>query len=97
LTIDALIVAGDPSRLVLNFPLDIAKVVESPVGDVVKFSPFIASGFAGVSVTRSRRVLGVVIWNVDKLEDEGSSGDDATAAGQEVSSNNVLKYRRLAS
>ena len=41
----------------------------------------------------------VVTWlvalagKVDELQHQGSPGDDATAAGKEVSANNVLEYR----
>jgi len=98
LTVDALVVARDPGSLVFDLPLDIPEVVESSVGDVVKFGPFIAGGFCWVPVADARGSLFSLIFrDVDQLKDEGPSGDDAAAAGQEVSSNDVLEDRRFAS
>lgn len=71
--VDALIEACDTSRFRLDFPPDGIKVGETMAGRVEKFSPF---GFEG-------GVLGVLGGgpDVDELEDEGATGDDAGATG----------------
>lgn len=40
---DALVVTSDASRLVLDLALDIAKIGEAAVGDVVEFCPLSGS------------------------------------------------------
>jgi len=81
LAIDAFVVAGDPRGLVLNFPLNIAEIVEPPVRDMMKLSPFIRGSLGGVPVAGRYAVLGVVFGDIDQLENERSSGDDAASAG----------------
>jgi hypothetical protein len=44
LAVDALVAAGYTRCLVLNFPLDIAKVCEFAVGDVMELGPLILAG-----------------------------------------------------
>lgn len=95
LAIDALVVAGDPCRLVFNFPLDIAKVVEPPVRDVVELGPFVPVGLIGMSVANVHDIIRIVAGDVDQLQDEGSPRDDAAATGQEISADDVLEYRGL--
>lgn len=43
LTRDALVVSSDASRLVLNFALDIAKIGEAAIGNVVELCPLSGS------------------------------------------------------
>jgi hypothetical protein len=71
--VDALVEARNASRFRLDFPPDGIKVCETMAGGVEKFSPF---GFEG-------GVLGVLGGgpDVDELEDEGATGDDAGATG----------------
>ena len=92
LAVDALVVAGDSGRLVLDFPLDVTKVVEPPVRDMVELGPFIARGFVWVPVVDGSRVLGIIVRYVYQLQDERSSGHDAAAAGQKISAHNVLEH-----
>jgi hypothetical protein len=40
LPVDALVGASNPGRLVLDLTLDVGKVCEFPVGDVVELGPF---------------------------------------------------------
>jgi hypothetical protein len=70
-SIDALVESRDTRCLGLDFPPDGIKVCETVAGRVEKFSPF---GFEG-------SVLGIIRGgaNVDELEDEGTTGDDAGA------------------
>ena len=95
LAVDALVVARDTRRLALNLALDLLEVVEPPAGNVVKLGPFALAG------DRSRRVrdmdsvavrLAAVAGDVDELEDQRPASDDAAAAGQKVTANNVLEY-----
>lgn len=95
LAVDALVAAGDPRRLVLDLALDVAEIGKPPVGDVVKFGPFISARFVRVTV-RAHGVLLFISGDVDQLENERSPGDDAAAAGKEISADNVLEHRRLA-
>jgi hypothetical protein len=72
-TVDALVEASDTSRFRLDFPPDSIKVGETVAGIVEKFGPF---GFEGSVL----RVIGGGP-DVDELEDEGATGDDARATG----------------
>lgn len=38
----------------------------------------------------------VIIRNIDELENKGTTGDNATASGQEVSADNIFEDRRFA-
>jgi hypothetical protein len=95
LAVDALVAAGDPRRLVLDLALDVAEVGKPPVRDVVKFGPFIPARFVRVAVG-AHGVLLFIPGDVDELENERSPGDDAAAAGKEISADDVLEHRRLA-
>lgn len=69
LTRDALVVTGHTRRLVLDFALDIAKVGEAAVGDVVELGPFAGARNVCVPV---RRVggggrFGVFVRDIDEL------------------------------
>jgi hypothetical protein len=39
LSVNTLVVTGNPGCLILNLALDVAKVVEPPVGDMVELCP----------------------------------------------------------
>src|SRR6266699_91649 len=95
---DALVAPSDPSCLVLDLALHIGEVVESPVGNVVEFGPLIAAGRPGVSVGDADGVdIGLILGDVDELQNQGSPRDDAASAGQEISSHDILQHRRLSS
>ena len=96
LAIDALVAPCDSCSLVFDFPLDIAEVVEPPVGDVVELGPFISSRLIGVPVDRGPCILTIIARNVDELQDEGPSSNDTAASGEKISADNVLEHRRLA-
>lgn len=95
LPVDAFVVAGNASRLVLNFALDVSKVVVFSSGYVVKLSPFLLSGDAGrrmrdMDFIAFGQVIAVA-WHVDQLKDEGSSCYDATSSRQKVPAYDILK------
>lgn len=80
LTIDALVVTSDPGRLILDFTLDIGKVCESPARYVYELSPLRSASSCGrfVGITLGvGRIL--VLGHVDQLQDQRSTGADATA------------------
>ena len=98
LPVDSLVAACHSGRFILDLAFDVGEVAEPPVGNVVKLSPFRGSGKArGAVRTRSGLVVGFVIRNIDKLQDQGPPGDDAASTRQEVSADNVFKHRRLSS
>ena len=96
LPVDALVVSCYPRRFVLDLLSDLAEVVELPSRDVEKLSPFLLPGNTRWSVGHVDFVVfvGIVAFagQVDELENERPPGDDATASGQEVSADDVLKY-----
>jgi hypothetical protein len=97
---DALVVAGDSGGLILDLALDVAKVGVAPVGDVVELAPFARARDIRVVLGRVRRVLrdvGILVGDVNELEDQGPACDDTAAAGQKVTANNVLEYGGLSS
>ncbi len=96
LAIDALVAPCHSCGLILDFPLDIAEVVEPPVGDVVKLGPLVPGGLSRVPVGRVRGVFRLVAGYVDQLQDEGPPGNDAAASGKKISAHDILKHRRLA-
>lgn len=96
LAIDAFVVSSYPRGLVLDLPLDIAKIVEASVGYVMELSPLAPTGRAGIPVGNMNSVkLDFILGDVDELKDQGSSSDDTTAAGQEISADDVLQHGRL--
>lgn len=81
LSVDTLVVAGNSGCLVLNFALDIAKIVEPPVGDVVELCPLGTASSTGGSIRIACRVGSVLIFgNVDELKDQGATSADAGSA-----------------
>lgn len=99
LTGDALVVARDARSLVLDLALDIAKVGETPVGDVVELCPLARSrhGLAPVRGVGACGGLGLLVRDVDELQNQRATGDDAAATGQKISTDDVLEDRGLAS
>lgn len=98
LSVDAFVAARHTACFVLYLPLDVRKVCEAPIGNVVEFGPFGPSSSVWGLVGIQSRVGRVGIFgNVDKLENKGSTSDDATSSRQEVSAHNVLEYGGLAS
>ncbi len=98
LAVDALVVSSDSRSLILDLPLDILEVGELALWDVVKLCPFSLRLNAGCCVWDMDFVAfwGVILWwDVDKLEDKWSSGDDAAASWEKVPSNDVLEDRRF--
>lgn len=100
LSVDAFVASRYPGSLIFNLPLDLVEVVKLATGYVTKLAPLILSSYTGgsmwyVDLVAFRFVL-VIAWNIDQLQYQGPSSDDAAATRQEVSANNVLKYRRLA-
>jgi len=96
LAIDALVVSCDSRRLVLNLSLDIAKIIESPVRDVMEFSPLVPSGLGRVPVTNIAVFFPIIAGHIDELQDEGSPSNDAAATGKKISTNDILKNGGLA-
>ena len=95
---DSLVVAGHSCGLILDLALDVAKVGVAPIGDVVELAPFTRARDVCIILRRVRSVLrGFVslVRDIDELEDQGPACDDAAAAGQKVTANNVLEYGRL--
>lgn len=96
LAVNALVGTGNTGRLVLNLALNIGKVCKASVGNVVEFGPFGAAGGRGRAVGQRRRVgHSIVIGDVDELEDEGTTGDNAGATRQKVSADNVFENGRF--
>lgn len=59
----------------------------------MKLSPLASTSRARVPVRNMNGVeLGFVFWDVDELKDQGSSSNDPTAAGQEISADDVFQY-----
>ena len=97
LSVDALIVSCYSRCLILDLVSNLGEVVESTPWNMEEFSPFLLSCYArGCMGDMDFVVVGFVIaWKVDQLEDKRSTGDDAASSGEEISTNDVLKYRRL--
>lgn len=82
LACDALVVTGDTSGLVLDFTLDVAEVGEATIGDVVELCPLAGPRNVGIPLRDmgGNSSLSLLVRNVDELEDQGSTSDDATAS-----------------
>jgi hypothetical protein len=95
LPVDALVVSCDPRRFILDFPLHILKVRELAPRDVMEFSPFAlcfdAGGRMGYMYWVAFRCV-IVARDVDKLQDERSPSNYATASRQKVPSDDILEY-----
>lgn len=95
LSVDTLVVPGNPRRLVLDFAFHILEVCKLAPWDVMEFSPFAlrldAGGCMGYMYFASFRCV-IVAWDVDKLQNEGSPSNYATASGKKVPSDNILQH-----
>lgn len=97
LSVDSLVGTGDARRLIFDLALDIGKVVETSIGNVVELCPLGTSRSGGRAETVLCSVGGVlVLGNVDELQDKRATGNNTTASGQEISADNVLQDGRLA-
>lgn len=95
---DALVVAGDPGGLVLDLSLDVGKIVESSVRNVVELCPLGASRDSRRSIGVEGRIWRVIVFgNVDELEDQRPPGADAAASGQKVAADDVFENGGFAS
>lgn len=100
LSVDTLVGTSNSRRLILDFSLDIYKIGESSIGDVVELGPFSAA-------RSSRRAVGVVVglvvglgaglvvYDVDELKNQRSSSHNATASRQKVAADDVLEDGRF--
>jgi hypothetical protein len=83
LTVDALVVSSDSGRLVLNLPLDLTEIVETTTGNVVELSPFVLTSDRGRGMWHVDLIavgsVGIA-GDVDELEDEGTTCDDAASS-----------------
>ncbi len=90
LPIDALIIACYSRRLIFNFPLDVLEFRKSSIWYVVKLGPFWLCGYRGGCVG----FWGIIVGgDIDELENERSSSNDATATRQKVSANDIFEDR----
>lgn len=100
LSVDPLVISCDARSLVLDFTLHVGKVEEAATGDVVELCPFFLASNACRSMWNMDlivlRSIGALAWDVDELQDEGSSCDDAASSGQEVAPYDVFEYGRFA-
>lgn len=63
----------------------------------MKFGPLAAGSGGGIPVAGRGTILGIILWDIDELEDEWPSCDDTAAAGKKIATDNVFEDRRLAS
>lgn len=96
LSVDTLVVPGNPRRLVLDLAFHILEVCELAPWDVMEFSPFAlcldAGGCMGYVYVAFFRCV-IVAWDVDKLQNEGSPSNYAAASRQKVPSDDILQHR----
>jgi hypothetical protein len=99
LAVDALVVASNSRCLGFDFAFNLGEVVEPPPGNVQKLSPLLLTCYTGWGVGDMDFVIlvGVVALtrDVDELENERSSSNDAAASGKKVPADDVLDYRGL--
>ena len=97
LSVDSLVVSCYPRGLVLDLASDLGEVVVSPPRDVQELSPLLLPSNTrwGMRDVNFIVLVGIVAFagEVDELEDERSSSDDAATSGQEVSTDDVLEHR----
>ena len=84
MSVDALVAARYPARLILNLSLDFAKVIPLATRNVIEFCPFILSSHTRWGVWDVYLVVfGFVVpaaRNVDELQDEWSSRNNAASS-----------------
>lgn len=90
LPIDALIIACYSRRLVFNFPLDVLEFRKPSIRYVVELGPFWLCSYRSRCVSFWGIIFG---GDVDELENERSSSNDATATRQKVSTDDVFEDR----
>jgi len=92
LPVDTFVAARYSCRLGFDFVLHLCKVVPFSSWNMVELGPFSLACDTGRCMWKVGSVVaGLVIGrNVDELEDEWSSSDDATASGKKIASNNVF-------
>lgn len=95
LSVDALVASSDPGRLVLNFPLDLMKVVEAASGYVIELAPLILAGDRSWSVWHMdlvavRPVRGA--GDVDELQNQGATSDNAASSREKIAPDNVFQH-----
>lgn len=98
LTVDTLVVSSNSGRLVLNLSLDLTEIVEATARDVVELSPFILASDRGWSVWHVDLIafgsVGIA-GDIDELQDERSTSDDAASSWKKVATNDVFQDRRF--
>jgi len=93
LSVDTLIAARYPCRLILDLSSDLTEVVEFAPLHVVEFCPLILVGDRGGRMRDMDLGAGGCVMfgrDVDQLKNEGSASDDAAAARQKVAADDVL-------
>jgi hypothetical protein len=91
LTVDALVATGNTGGLVLYLALYVAKVCESSVWDMMELCPLIPESLVWVSIAGTDRLFGIGLGDVDQLQDQRSSSDDAATAGQKISTDDIFQ------
>jgi hypothetical protein len=99
LAVDALVVSSNPRCFGFDLALNLGEVIEPPPRNVQELAPFLLACYAGWGMRDMDFVVlvGVVALarDVDELEDERSSSNDAAASGEKIPAHNVFNYRRL--
>jgi hypothetical protein len=97
LAVDTFVVASNSRCFGFNLALNLGEVVEPPPRNVEEFSPLLLTCYTGWGVRNMDFIVlvGVVALarDVDELEDERSSSNDAAASGEKVPADDVLDYR----
>ena len=86
LPVDPLVVSSNPSRLILDFPLDILELCEPSIWQVMELCPL----WLCCNCSCSMWFLLIIARDIDELQNKSSSRYDAAATRQEVSTDDVL-------
>ena len=96
LSVDAFVRAGNSAGFVLNFSLYLSKVVPPTARYMVELRPLFLTSNARRGV---RYVDFIMVWlviaptgDIDELQDQRSSSDNATSSRKKVSSHNVFQH-----
>lgn len=57
----------------------------------MEFGPLVASGLGWIPVADAHIILRLVLGDVDQLQNERPPSNDTAAAGQKISTDNVLE------